>query len=272
MSRQAGRTTRVHTMLGLALLAGIPAAYADTASAPVQVMIVGSFHMDNPGHDVYNLKVDDMLAPRRQTEIEALTKSLARFKPDRVAVEWSAEAVDQRYPKYLDGTLPPTRSERVQVGFRLAKLVKAKGVYGINEDGDFPYMEWKTYAESHGYGGLLEERDRSMKALLDEEQRTLDGKGVSGLLRLLNDPANIARDQGGYRDYLRVGAKNEQPGVDVLAGWYRRNLAICANLIQLAKPGDRIVVIYGAGHAFLLRQCVSETPGFQLVEANDYLP
>ena len=259
-------------MLGLALVAGIPAAYADTASAPVQVMIVGSFHMDNPGHDVYNMKVDDMLAPRRQAEIEALTKSLARFKPDRVAVEWSADAVDQRYPKYLDGTLPPTRSERVQVGFRLAKLVKAKGVYGINEDGDFPYMEWKTYAENHGYAAFLEEKDRAMKAALAEDQRTLDTKGVSGFLRRLNDPAYIARDQGRYRDYLRVGSKGEQPGVDVLAGWYRRNLAICANLIQLAKPGDRIVVIYGAGHAFLLRQCVSETPGFQLVEANDYLP
>jgi hypothetical protein len=47
---------------------------------------------------------------------------------------------------------------------------------------------------------------------------------------------------------------------------------ICANLVQLARPGDRIVVFYGSGHAFLLRQCVAETPGFRLVEANAYLP
>lgn len=259
-------------MLGLALACAIPAAFADTSPAPVEVMILGSFHMDNPGHDVYNLKVDDMLAPRRQTEIEALTKALARFKPDRIALEWTAEAVDQRYPKYLDGTLPPTRSERVQIGFRLAKLVNAKGVYGINEDGDFPYAEWKAYAQSHGFGGMLEQKDRQMRALMADEQRILDEKGVSAFLRKLNDPAYIALDQAGYRDYLRVGSKNEQPGVDVLAGWYRRNLAICAHLIQLAKPGDRIVVVYGAGHAHLLRQCVSETPGFHLVEPNDYLP
>ena len=32
------------------------------------------------------------------------------------------------------------------------------------------------------------------------------------------------------------------------------------------------MVFYGSGHAFLLRQCVSETPGFRLVEPNDYLP
>jgi hypothetical protein len=32
------------------------------------------------------------------------------------------------------------------------------------------------------------------------------------------------------------------------------------------------VIFFGAGHAFLLRQCVAETPGYKLVEANDYLP
>ncbi len=47
---------------------------------------------------------------------------------------------------------------------------------------------------------------------------------------------------------------------------------ICANLLQLSTPGDRIVVFYGSGHAFLLRQCVAETPGFRLVEPDAWLP
>ena len=71
---------------------------------------------------------------------------------------------------------------------------------------------------------------------------------------------------------LRVGGGGEQPGAELLTQWYRRNFLICANLIQAAKPGDRMVVFYGAGHAFLLRQCVQETPGFVLVEPNAYLP
>jgi len=54
--------------------------------------------------------------------------------------------------------------------------------------------------------------------------------------------------------------------------WYKRNFLICANIIQLSKPGDRIVVLFGAGHAFLLRQCIGQTRGFKLVEPNDYLP
>ena len=47
---------------------------------------------------------------------------------------------------------------------------------------------------------------------------------------------------------------------------------IFARLMQAARPGDRIVVVYGSGHSYWLRQLVQTTPGFRLVEANDYLP
>lgn len=272
MVKLRGWTACVRWAAGCALAVVSVSVMAETPPAPVDVMIVGTFHMANPGRDIYNLKVDDMLAPKRQAEIEAVTKTLARFRPNRVAVEWSADDVERQYPRYLDGTLAPTASERVQLGFRLGRLVGAKGVYGVDVDGDFPYPELKAYAEAHGQAGLLTEAGKKIMRTLDEEQAALKEHGVAGILRLLNDPARIAADQGHYRDYLRIGGKDGQPGVDVLTGWYRRNLTICANLIQLAKPGDRIVVIYGAGHAFLLRQCVTETPGFRLVEANDYLP
>lgn len=66
---------------------------------------------------------------------------------------------------------------------------------------------------------------------------------------------------------LRLG----EPGVNLLTAWYRRNFEICANLLKFAQPGDRVVVFYGYGHAFLLRQCAQETPGYELVEPNDYL-
>src|SRR5262249_55992291 len=91
------------------------------AAAAVQVMIVGTFHMSNPGHDLHNTTVDDVLAPQRQTEIGAIASSLKRFQPTQVMAEWPADAVAERYPKYLAGTLPPSRNEVVQLGFRLAQ-------------------------------------------------------------------------------------------------------------------------------------------------------
>ena len=257
-------------LVGAALL--LPAmSFAQSQPAPVEVMIVGVYHMSNPGHDLHDMKADDVLAPKRQAEIAAVADALARFKPNKIGVEWSKDVVNERYPKYLAGTLPPSRNEVVQFGFRLAKLAGSKGVYGIDADGDFPYEPLKTYADAHGFGGLLDQQSAAMDRQVAEEGRVLATQGVSAELRYLNDPARLQLDNAFYRTALRVGAGDAQPGVDLLTAWYRRNFLICANLLQLAQPGDRIVVFFGAGHAFLLRQCVSETPGLKLVEPNDYL-
>lgn len=255
-----------------ALSVPVECARADAPPAPVQVMVVGLFHLSNPGHDLHNMKVDDVLAPKRQAELGAITDALARFKPDKVAVEWPRDTVEERFPKYLAGTLPPSRNEVVQLGFRLARTAHAIGVYGIDADGDFPYEPVKAYADAHGLSSLLDAEGAKIDRQMAEQQRLLAEQGLSAALRRVNEPALIEQGNTFYRTALRMGSGNEQPGAELLAAWYRRNFLICANLVQLAKPGDRIVVFYGSGHAFLLRQCVSETPGFQLVEPNDYLP
>src|SRR5438270_6572291 len=103
---------------------------------PITVMVLATFHMSNPGHDLHNQQVDDVLAPARQAQMEKVAKDLARFAPTRIAVEWPQDLVAERYRKYLDGTLPPSRNEVVQLGFRLAKMSKAS-IEGIEVDGDF---------------------------------------------------------------------------------------------------------------------------------------
>ena len=259
------------TGLVAALLLG-PVAPVAAAPAPVEVMIVGGYHMSNPGHDVHDVKADDVLASRRQKEIVAITDALARFRPTKVAVEWPADIVTERYPKYLAGTLAPSHNEVVQLGFRLAQTAHAEGVWGIDADGEFPWDELLAYAKAHGQGGLMEAEDAELVRETAEENDILAHGTISQELRHLNDPAHVLHDHQFYRRILRIGSGADQPGATLDADWYKRNFLICANLVQLSRPGDRIVVFYGSGHAFLLRQCVSETPGFRLIEANAYLP
>jgi len=231
-----------------ACLAALPSlTLAQTPAAPIQVMIVGVSHMGNPGHD------------------------LARFKPTQVAIEQDKAPANEQYAAYLAGTLPPSRNERVQLGFRLASLAHLTTIQGIDADGDFPYPPVKAYAESHGFAPLLVEQNADIDRQIATESKLLAEKGIAAELRYLNDPTRLKTDNAFYRTMLRIGADDTQPGADLLTGWYRRNFLICAKLLQVARPGDRIVVFYGAGHAFLLRQCVEETPGFRLVEPNDYL-
>lgn len=245
---------------------------AAPSPAPIQVMIVGDVHMANPGKDLHNPAVDDVLAPKRQAELRAVTAGLARFKPTKVVAEWPPAIAADRYVQYREGNLPPSHNEVVQLGFRLARTAGLKTVYGIDVAGDFPYAPVAAWAKAHHQSGLLAaagaEVDRQVKA----QSKALAEGGIAAELRYLNDPARLAGDNAFYRTALRIGAGRNQPGADLLTAWYRRNFEICARLLQLAQPGDRITVFYGAGHAFLLRQCVSETPGFVLVEANTYLP
>jgi hypothetical protein len=253
--------------MSLTPLAGLAAEPAK----PIEVMVVGVFHMSNPGRDIHNLEVDDVLAPKRQAQISALTDALARFKPTKIGVEWPADIVAERYQQYIAGTLPPSRNEVVQLGFRLAKTSGAQ-VHSLDADGDFPYERLKNFAETRGFSALLEEQNALVQRDVDEEARLLAEKGISANLRFLNDSARLKNANAFYRSLLHIGLGDDQPGADLVAAWYHRNFLICANLLQLAKPGDRVVIFFGAGHAFLLRQCVTETPGLNLVEPNDYLP
>jgi hypothetical protein len=247
-------------------------AAAGTEPLPVKVLVIGTFHMANPGRDIHNSKVDDVLTPKRQSEIAAVTEHLLRFKPTKVMAEWSAATVLERYKSYLDGTLAPSRNEVVQLGFRLAKTAHVEGMYGIDVDGDFPFEQVQTFAKEHGQEALVRSLLDAGEVDAKVETELFAKQSISASLRYLNEPKRIAANHNFYRQILHVGAGDTQPGVELATAWYKRNFWICANLIQLSKPGDRIVVFYGAGHAFLLRECAQQTPGFELVEANEYLP
>jgi Family of unknown function (DUF5694) len=253
----------------ICILALLPT--ATVAQEPVSVMIVGDFHMSNPDRDLHNVQSDDMLAPKRQAEIAAVAAGLARFRPTEVDAEWDANTAAQRYDAYLKGALAPTSNEVVQLGFRLAKTSSAS-MHGVDVEGDFPYEAVQTYAKAHGEDDVLAGANVKIEDFVQQQDNLLKAGSVSDVLRWLNDPVLAKDGNAFYRAMLKIGGGTQQPGADLLTAWYKRNFIICANIVQLAKPGDRIVVFYGSGHEFLLRQCISEMPGFKLVEPNDYLP
>src|SRR5215468_4100476 len=68
------------------------------------VMVLGAFHMANPGHDIFNLKVDDVLAEKRQKEIAETVAALAKFRPTKIAIESDPGGKRvQQYQDYRDG-------------------------------------------------------------------------------------------------------------------------------------------------------------------------
>jgi hypothetical protein len=108
--------------LCLSLAAGPALAEPDAPPAPIQVMIVGSYHFDNPGLDLNNARIAPVTTPEKQAELAAMAERLARFNPTVVAVERVAAdpdtLLDQVYPRFDAAMLAPTSGCRSAIGWR----------------------------------------------------------------------------------------------------------------------------------------------------------
>jgi hypothetical protein len=239
---------------------------------PAQVMVVGTYHMANPGQDLHNMEADDVLQPERQAQIHVVVDALANFEPSLVAVEWPADVTDERYRRYLADELEPSRNEVVQLGFRLAERAGLDRVHGVDVEGAFPFVAVQEWAQANGRADELKALNAEVAKRVKELQAMQATHSVAELLRANNTPEHTTWGHGFYMRMLEFGEGEEQPGAQLLSAWAARNYEICARLLQALEPGDRAVVFYGSGHNHYLRRCIIDTPGFELVEANDWLP
>jgi hypothetical protein len=246
---------------------------AETAPT-TKVVILGTYHMGNPSRDVENSTVDDVLSDKRQKEIAEVVAKLARFNPTVVAVESAGAGPNLATPKYheyLDGKLAASRNEVVQIGFRLARDAGLKEVSGVDVKGDIPMEPLQAYAQKNGQADVIGAAMAPVQREMQAFDTLLGTASVSEALQHMNDPGFVRSSDAFYRQMLRVGRGTEQPGANLVNAWQDRNTQICARLMQVTKPGDRAVVVFGAGHGYLLRQCVLQMPGYELVEASTLL-
>src|SRR5574341_2463387 len=74
-------------MTVMGLLAPVQGTWSGEEAKRAEVIVLGVYHMANPGRDVFNMQADDVLAPKRQQEIAELVAVLKKFNPTKVAVE-----------------------------------------------------------------------------------------------------------------------------------------------------------------------------------------
>ena len=262
------------------LAAAATPAIAAEPQRPVQVMVLGSYHFGNPGRDKVNAHVDDVTTPQRQHELEALADAIAEFKPTRVMVE--AQRPGPTYDVTDFATFTPSllktdRDERIQIGYRIAERAGLRSVQGIDEQPDksepdyFPIGRVEAYAKAHGQKAYLDAAFATVQASARKFEAEQATTSIPRMLILYNDPSTPMGGQDSYYSLLRLGDGNEQPGADLNAMWYLRNAKIFAKLINVAKPGDRVLVVYGAGHGYWLRHFASTTPGYSSIDVRPYL-
>ncbi|MYC76996.1 DUF4252 domain-containing protein [Candidatus Poribacteria bacterium] len=254
------------------------------------VMILGSTFFTNPRINRFNVRMDDVLAPKRQSEMEQLVTQLKAFGPTKIAVytdqSYDAE-LNANYQGYLEGTYELTRNYKDQIGFRLAKQMGHSKLYGIAhwpkhkpilDKIDDDLMDFDTFAEMHNQEHLLptmvsdgQKVRRSADGTLWVEQQEYEP--LIDMYIRMNEPEQIYVDHQPYLRTARIGLKDQYPGANWVAHWwYAHNLKNFVNLTRITEStDDRILLIVGAGHVYLIQQFLEDSGDYIVESPLQYL-
>jgi len=258
------------------------AVYAFTLSVAAQetkqiqpvVMVLGSYHMGNPGRDVNNIKADDVLAEKRQKEIADFVALIKKFKPTKIAIEAEPQntKTSEKYAAYLKGEYALKGDEVDQIAFRLAKELNHPKLFQIDWQGQFDYDKVMAAATANTQTASTEKATAFYKNFTTQMSGLMKTGTVTEILRFMNDEKQVREMHAPYLWTVSVGKDKQYEGADLAADWYERNLKIYANITRITEsPNDRILVLIGGGHLKLLQQFISDSGEYDLEKLNKYL-
>ena len=267
---------------------GLPTGEAKQMPQKPTLMILGSGHLANWGADRINYRMDDVLAPKRQVELQALADQLAQFKPTKIAVEvderWDAK-LQEEYNGYLKDSFQLEPHEIHQIGFRLAKDMGHPKVYCVDyfrddpivrEDREDHLTDWGTFAEANDQEHLLGSpptgkmtEDEDGKIWIEPEKY----EPIIDMYVRINQDEKIRTNLRDYLRIARIGLQDQYPGANWVSHfWYPRNLKTFVNLTRITESEDeRILLIIGAGHLGFLKQIAEDSEFYHVESPLQYL-
>ena len=259
----------------------------------VQVMLLGTYHMDNPGLDEVNVKADDVLADERQAQLENLVDRLADWEPNRVAVERpydEFESTNAIYEKYHTSEYAydreeayssphsmrndedsECRSEVVQVGFRMADRLDHDHVFPIDEHPDEPDTDPFEDREIDS-SRRISVTPPDSEAIQHEVDERLASSTLIEYFQWINSEDELRNNHDLMFD-RGIRAADDTFGSPVfLAYWYDRNIRMVHHLWRaLEQDDERMLLVVGSGHIRVLRHLLDEAPMFCPVSPLPYL-
>lgn len=244
-----------------------------------QVLVVGTFHFDYPGRD-YNKSSEqdkiDVLTEPKKSEVTELVEYVKKFKPNKIAIEAFAQwEATTKLRKYKTGEFRDKRDERYQLGMRIAEDLHLDTLYAIDSWALSDYMVEtdSVYINNLFKDFDLQSDDPYNQYVMDwykEQDKLVSQINLLDYFKLTN--SKEWHDYG-YGAYLVGDFKLEKNrGADILSmWWYNRNLRIFRNLQKITESeNDRILMIFGNGHAAVLRQLIDASPEYDFVEFNSF--
>ena len=240
-----------------------------------KVLVVGTFHFDYPGLDAHKTSDEDkidVLKEPKKSEVTELVNYIKKFKPNKIAIEaynsWNAT---EKLNQYKNGDHRDKRDERYQIAMRIASEIQLDTLYALDSGSMADDLE---KIDSSYTNALFKDFDfqsddvfeQYFKNWLKEDDKIIPKVNLLDYFKYTNSRES---HQYGYGLYLVGDFKlDHERGADILSSWwYNRNLRIFRKLQLITEsPNDRILLIFGNGHAAVLRQFLEASPEFEFVE------
>lgn len=242
-----------------------------------KILLIGTIHFENPHTDRFELKADDFLSAKRQSELEDLTNVLSQAKATKVMIERPLEdqhAIDSLYNSYLTNHYKITASEREQIGFRLAKKLRLNHIncvdkfYGMTLDSLLA-----ATAKENNQLDLLKDLGIQAEVMLNDFNDQLKKGTITDVLKYINEPEQLQRNLSLYLKFMaKIGAGKNYVGAKAVSEWYLRNLAIYSNIMNQVESSDKyVILIFGQGHIPILKHYLESNDNFEVVEVKSVL-
>lgn len=225
----------------------------------------------------------DVLSPKNQPDLENLAVLLSKFAPTKIVLELEPSRMaklNSEYQKYLlePSFIEDRHNEVYQLGFRLARRMNHDSIYAFDDQTEFigslegfTFDSFGTYAQENDtgfYDRYIPEITKKFQA----NQEIFKAQNLIDQILLRNSPkAQNFNAQRMHSLEIRVGIQKSWIGPDWLGRFYRRNVRMAANVLKFNAPKDRILIIVGDNHKWILDQIFKDTPDFELVPSWDFL-
>jgi len=245
-----------------------------------KVLLIGTFHYNNPGTDVAKTKAFNVLDKESQNQLEQIAEKISEFNPNKVFVEWPFEEqkkLDSLYKLYSEdtyfkGSLSDfyRKSEIFQLAFRFSKKNKLESLNAVDyRETSFPFDSLVNVISVNKQSALKAEIDNGIKAFTTEFDRKIEnGSSLLDLTYFLNSDDMRKKSNRFHTELpLLAGGKENFIGPYLVSEWHRRNLTIWS-LIQKSLETDdrRIVLLLGASHIAMIKDYIDRNDDFEVVE------
>lgn len=253
-----------------------------------EVLLIGTFHFNNPGADIAKTDKFDVLSEKSQNELTIIAKKIKEFAPDKIFVEWDVNKASQldslynlylnnEYFAYVEKKYPKEKifkeNEIFQLAFRAAKLSGNKKVYAIDTHTEFPFDSLLIAIDKAKQTDLKNKIFERIKQFENIDNENRKKYSFTNLIVECNEKSSRDFDLASYITFFNTaGENNDFTGPNLVANWYKRNLLMFSFVQKFTEKNDnKIVILVGASHAALFKHFIDLDENLKVVELKDIL-